>query len=167
MQALQILTLRVSAHPCFIQSGFILQVRLCYLIKKKKNQTQWHHRKINFLSPFDFHSSTLHAGSLTAETSRCAYEGSARLLIPLSQLPRPLLGRLPHPRHPSSSATSSSSLPSPRESLSLAPKVLQITFLNVKAEPGSNCRKKMQVATEGGKLKIRITNHHSYFINSL
>lgn len=169
VQGLQILTPRVSAHPCFLQSGFILQVRLCYLKKKlKKNQKQWHHRKINFLSPFDFHSSALQVGSLTAETSRCAYEGSALLLIPPSQLPLPLLfGCLPHPWHPSSSASSSGSLLSPRELRSLAPKVLQITFLNVKAKPGRNCRKKTQMATEGGKLKSPITNHHSYFINSL
>lgn len=125
-------------------------------IKNKKNQRQQHHRKRNFLSPFDFHSSALRAGLLTAETSRYASEGSVPLLLPPNRLHLPLL---PHPQHPSSSqsnSSSSSTPPSPRGWPSLAPKVLQITFLNFRAEPGSDCRKKkkIQVPTEGGRWKF-------------
>lgn len=153
LQGSEILIPRVSAHPRFLWIWFIWQISLCYLKKKnKKNQRQQHHRKRNFLSPFDFHSSALRAGLLTAETSRYASEGSVPLLLPPNRLHLPLL---PHPQHPSSSqsnSSSSSTPPSPRGWPSLAPKVLQITFLNFRAEPGSDYRKKkkIQVPTEGG-----------------
>lgn len=149
------------------------------LLQEKSKSTASQGKKFPF--PFDFHSSALRAGLLTAETSGYASEGSVPLPLPPNQLPLFLLLLLllhllhhpPHPRHPSSStssSSSSSSLPSPRESPSLAPKVLQIMFLNFIAEPGSDCRKKDASPDGGGegrKLKIPITNHHNHFIISL
>lgn len=138
------------------------------LQEEKKNQRQQHHRKRNFLSLFDFHSSALCAGLLTAETSRYESKSSALLPLPPNQLLLPLLLYcLPYPQQAISSTSSSITLPSPKESLSLPPKVLQILSLNFRAEALSCCREKDVNHNRGRKLKIPITNHHNYFIISL
>lgn len=125
----QILIPRVSAHPCFLQRGFIWQISLCYLKESKETASQ--EKKFPF--PFQVAFIWSHCsftGLLTAK-SRSASDNSVPRLHPPARIP---LLCSTHGASPTPGA------PSCRESPPPAPKVLQTTVLNYRSGSDSSRR---------------------------